>query len=241
MPDRRFAMLAARLIRAGVAPKRAQRLALELSEHVEDLVAASVAQGVTSTDAHEEAARQIGTDDALVAGILAQPALKSWGYRWPAIVFGLAPLLLYVTSFVLLCVLLVQTADLLLRNLLGSGGSPFNAPGAIAVVAAASRYFILYGLPSLWCFAVMRYASDRHLPWRWPALGIATTALLSAAINFDYVLPSLGVPGTVTAGIGLSTEWSQLALLGARMLVTLALSAALYLAFRRISPVSASA
>jgi hypothetical protein len=240
MPNHRFAPLAARLLRAGVAPRHVRRTVLELSAHVEDLAAAALARGASSMEARVEAERQIGTDDVLAARILAQPALKSWGYRRPAVVFGVAPVLLYALSFVLLCVVLVQAADILFDNPLAAGVDGRHAPGLLAVLAAGSRYFLLYGMPSLWCFAVMRYALERHLPWRWPALGIAATALLGAAINFDYVLPGLGTPGAISAGIGFSTEWNRLALFGARALLTSALAAGLCVAFRRIRAVTTS-
>jgi hypothetical protein len=55
------------LLRAGIAPRHAKRLALEWQSHWDSLTDAGIALGQSSQEARERARRQLGTPEALVA------------------------------------------------------------------------------------------------------------------------------------------------------------------------------
>jgi len=81
-----------KLLREGVKPGVVGRYLAELEDHLDDL-------GQTRT--REEALRRLGSADALVAAMLAQPGVRSWTARAPWATLALGPLL----GFVFLCFL----------------------------------------------------------------------------------------------------------------------------------------
>lgn len=84
-PDLDMTELETRLLRAGIAPRHVRRTVTELREHMEDLVAAEHATGLSLPEARSRAARQMGSLDALVAEMRARPELRSWAHHYPRI------------------------------------------------------------------------------------------------------------------------------------------------------------
>ncbi len=92
MREREFRVLEERLIDAGIAPKRVRRTVGEMRDHFEDLVAASVEQGLEPTAAQEQAFQQLGRVEDLVREMAARPELKSWASRYPRTAIVIYPL-----------------------------------------------------------------------------------------------------------------------------------------------------
>lgn len=96
MSKPRFDELRERLLRAGIAPSHVQRYVLELHDHYEDLYRAECARGLQPPAAAHAARAKLGSDDVLAGSVLAQPELRSISARYPALVFGAAPFLLWM-------------------------------------------------------------------------------------------------------------------------------------------------
>src|SRR5437762_5836497 len=101
MTTRRFEGLSQRLLRAGIAPRHVKRLISELEAHFVDLVAEQRSVGLSQAESESQAAVRLGTDDVLIANILARPELHSWARQWPWLAFVLLPLLALPLQFVL--------------------------------------------------------------------------------------------------------------------------------------------
>ncbi|MGB5689108.1 MAG: permease prefix domain 1-containing protein [Woeseiaceae bacterium] len=89
-PD--FNWLAQRLLKSGIAPKRAHRAVNEIRDHYDDLVDAAVDSGASSQDARQLAASQLGSMDDLVAAMSARRELKTWAFRFPRVAVVIYPL-----------------------------------------------------------------------------------------------------------------------------------------------------
>jgi hypothetical protein len=174
MSPRRFEELRERLLRAGVAPRHARRFVRELSEHYEDALQAELAKGAERGAAEHAARLRLGTEDALVQSMLAQPELRSRGARFPALVFGVGPLLLWsvvlLTTFCGLRLLPVPPAPSPSAELLGT-----------AALALCLLYFRI--LPVLLGVLVLTAAAQRRLRAYWPLAGAALIDLLAGTVS----------------------------------------------------------
>ncbi|MDE2138560.1 MAG: hypothetical protein KGJ68_14100 [Gammaproteobacteria bacterium] len=219
MPENEFASLQERLLRGGIAPRRAERLLLELKTHAAALLEEETARGQAPEAAQAAARSRLGSDDEIVRKALEQPALKSWGARWPLIV----------------CVLLPPA------GLLAVSVGTLSA--LVALVAVSERvgervtmliaWLVLYGFPLLCAFLLVRYTVTRRLGLAWPLLGLLLMAALGAWSTFTVVWPQAGVQGRLSAGVGVSTGWLALMRFGARWAATVAVALALYVLQRR--------
>lgn len=100
MSDTRDADLrafASGLRRHGIAPRVADRLAAEMADHLDDLVAELVATGESDTAARKKAMRRLGELDAVAASCGAYPELQAWWKRHPRAAVCLYPLM-YVAA-----------------------------------------------------------------------------------------------------------------------------------------------
>src|SRR5262249_43537555 len=91
MPENEFASLKERLLRGGIAPRQVERLLLELKTHAAAVLEEEIARGQALDVAQTVARSRLGGDDEIVRKAMEQPALKSWGARWPVIVCALVP------------------------------------------------------------------------------------------------------------------------------------------------------
>ena len=96
MNEARLEALTERLLRAGVAPRRARRAVQELRAHHADVVAELRAAGIPPAQSEALAAERVGPDEAFVRDMLARPELRSWASRRPFVAFTLLPLLAFI-------------------------------------------------------------------------------------------------------------------------------------------------
>src|SRR5215475_11535275 len=107
MPEKHFEFLTEQLLRAGVAPAHVRRLVTELQSHYESLLEEERARGQPIDVAQELARRKLGADDEIVKRVLEQPALRSWGARWPFRFCGVGPAFAWAASSVAMIAALV--------------------------------------------------------------------------------------------------------------------------------------
>ena len=228
MPEDDFGSLAERLLSAGITPSHVRRLVLELASHYELLLDEEMARGQPIEVARNVARKRLGTDDEIARKVLEQPALKSWGARWPLTICGLAPMLGLAASAVAILAALVAAFEISRR--LHTAGTT-DAPGIPLSVLQGTEgisWVIMYGLPVLWSWALAQYAVTRRVRWLWPLTGFVLTAALGAATNVGVVWPRPGVPGQLTGGLGFSTSGHAMATFGTRWLITFALALGVY-------------
>jgi hypothetical protein len=233
MPDSTFAVLREELLLAGIAPRHARRLMLELHAHYELLIEEELRRGNTDLAAASIVAGvRLGSDADIVRKTLEQPELRSWGTRLPC-VSALAPPLGLAASLPLavgLFVMLVAIAN----HFYSQQGAPGGlAGGGLLVAMAVMPWLVLYGLPLVWAGILAWYAASRRLRWYWSAAGLLLMAALGASTNFEVRWPSAAGPGQLSGGLGFSTESARLTHFGSRYLVTCVLGIALYLVLVR--------
>ena len=78
-----FEQLARQLAAAGAAPAVIARITEELKDHCADAETAALALGASPSDARRLARRDLGSAEAIVACVAAQPQLLDWRHRWP--------------------------------------------------------------------------------------------------------------------------------------------------------------
>ena len=85
MPDGAFESLRLELLRRGVAPLYVDRTIVELREHCADLESSARSAGYSAEEAARVARNMLGSDRAIAAAVVAQPALLSFSTRWPRV------------------------------------------------------------------------------------------------------------------------------------------------------------
>src|SRR4051812_35129133 len=93
MPSHRLESLRERLLRGGISPRHVRRYLRELAEHHEDALQAELGKGIDLVAAREAAWARLGTEESLAQSVLERPELRSKAARFPALVFGLGPVL----------------------------------------------------------------------------------------------------------------------------------------------------
>ena len=223
MPENEFASLKERLLRGGIAPRQVERLLLELKTHAAALLDEEMARGQPVEVAQAAARSRLGSDDEIVRKALEQPALKSWGARWPVVVCALLPP-------VGLLALSVGTLSALVSVLaVGQHLSQASWERGVWLIA----WLVLYGFPILCSFLLVRYTVTRRLGLAWPLIGLLLTAALGAWTTFTVAWPQTAVQGRLSAGVGFSTDWVALVRFGLRWATTLVAAFGLYVLMRR--------
>ncbi len=188
MPQRRFEGLRERLLRAGVAPRHVRRYLQELQEHHEDARRAELARGAEPSAASEAAWARLGTEDSLAQGMLARPELRSTGARFPGLVFGLGPALLWLAAPVAIIAGLVLLPEAMPR---------LKVDATFIETYHTLCFFYLRVVPVLLGASVLAVAASRRLPLRWPLLGAGVVDVLAGTFTV-YSLPGqLGVSSSL--------------------------------------------
>jgi len=202
MLEPRFSHLALPLLRAGVAPRFVNRTIFELDRHFQDLVAQLRSQGLSLEQGEAEASVRLGSDETILASVLARPELRSWARQWPWMAFAILPVSAFVIGQVLVLFVVVWPVKFAAQL---SG----NAAGTLAVLQSLGTAFVdsaLWAVPAAAAAMCAVQAFKRRTPMLWPVIGVVVIGLLGALTNASFILPPGGGQASLGAGIGFSTE-----------------------------------
>jgi hypothetical protein len=178
-----FGRLRERLLSAGIAPRHVRRTIAELQDHFDDAVRDEQANGYDAETAARLAWRRLGDEDEIVATAAAQPALRSLPARYPRLVFGAGPLLLWLGSVAVTLVLFVGTVEVLRAlSLLPPPGTALD-PEWLHAPFRAVCFFYVRILPLLIGLALVAAAIRQRLRTPWVVCGAALIAVVSSLSN----------------------------------------------------------
>jgi len=158
-----------RLLRSGIAPAMVDRYVGELRDHLDDIVDELTAAGLPPAEARDAALLRLGAAEHLAAPMLADHRFRSFASRAPLLAWLALPLLAQAGLAALLTTIVVLAA----RN-----GLP---PGDIGAIAG----LLLLLAPIAIGWSLVAGAWRRRTALAWPALGIAATIVLGAALNLQ--------------------------------------------------------
>jgi hypothetical protein len=187
------------LIQAGIAPRRARRILREFAEHHADVVAERISLGNSASDARRAASERVGTEQQLVANLLARPELRSWAHRRPGIAFALAPVLSFAVAFVASLLALIALVEW--RK--AQGEALRAASPVMRWIGAYGGIYLLWALPCAVAALLAFMAARRREASIWPCVGIAAVCFIGALTNFSVSAPP-DAP-SIGAGIGIGT------------------------------------
>jgi hypothetical protein len=149
-----------RLLRGGVARRRARRYLAELSDHLDDLIAD---EGRTASDvqiAEARALARLGSPEILAQALIARREFRALGAKAPVATYVIAPSAALALVSVL-GVAGVVCASTWLRRTAGMASDP---PAWLGAFAGGVAFFSKAMLPILlgWAVAAMASASDRR-------------------------------------------------------------------------------
>jgi hypothetical protein len=189
-----------RLIQAGIAPRRARGILREFAEHRADVIAERQALGDSSQDALVAASARLGSEQQLVANLLARSELRSWARRRPSIAFAIAPLLAFALAFVASLLVLIALVEWRKAH----GDTLSAASPLIQWISAYAGVYLQWALPCAVAALLALAAMRRREASIWPCVGIAAVCFVGALTNFSVSMtpdaPSMG------AGIGIGTD-----------------------------------
>jgi hypothetical protein len=170
MHPRQLDSLGERLLRSGVAPRHVRRYLRELRDHYDDAVHAELQKGVSRAAAEDAAATRMGDPESLIESVLARPELLSTLARYPRVVFGAAPVLLWM--------LISVTALFILAEVAHSSELMWVLYGATVVVARV--------LPVVLALGLILIAHRQRLSLFWPIAGAAIVAIVAGTLEISY-------------------------------------------------------
>jgi hypothetical protein len=188
MPPHQFENLRERLLCGGVAPRHVRRYLRELRDHYDDLLSAELARGADLATARETAWARLGTEESLARGMLERPELRSKAARFPALVFGVVPVLTWLGAPIALA-----AASSLLPE-----GSRRAEPSA-AFIDACYTLCLLYtrAVPVLLGAAALEAAARRRLRARWALVGTGAVDVLAGTAIVHVFPGQLGVTSSL--------------------------------------------
>lgn len=208
MRSPRLSALRERLLRAGVSPRGVRRVVEELEDHFQDVLRELEAQGLDARDARARADERLGSDEVLVASILARPELLSWARRRPAVAFAILPLPVFAAAFVV-SIAALAGAGYLVHTW------PFRPSTGWQWVSRCFSLWILWALPAATAILCAHAAWRRRVSLLWPIVGILIVGVLGSLTNVHVRWPTPTSRGMIGAGIGFGTAHAVLPLLRA--------------------------
>ncbi len=201
MRNLQLSALTERLLRAGASPRGVRRVIGELEDHFADILRELESQGVPPMEARKQACARLGSEDVLVASILAKPELMSWAHRRPAIAFGLLPLPAFTASFVCSIIVLAVTSYCAQTWL----HAVFVRSAGWHWVSRCFSLWNLWLLPMVMAIFCAYAAWRRRVPVLWPAVGILIVGVIGSLTNVGVRWPTATSRGAIDAGIGFGT------------------------------------
>jgi hypothetical protein len=190
-----------RLVRGGIAPRRARRALREFAEHRSDIVRERLALGESAAQSALAADARLGTPGALVDRMLACPELKSWYRRRPWLAFAVAPVAAFCALFVGLSLAILGAVS----GYKASWGDLHAAPGLLQGISTCIGNAATWGIPIVVSGAIALVAIRRRESSLWPTAGVLLICMIGGCTNFDLMLPSISASPGLTIGIGFST------------------------------------
>lgn len=180
----RFDSLRERLLRAGVAPRHVRRYLRELQDHFDDALNAELANGMTHDAAHDAAWARLGTEESLAQGMIERRELRSVAARFPVLLFGAAPAIVWVCT---------PLALVLAVNLLPEESRRVEVDAAFVDAFLALSFIYTRVLPVLLGALALHVAAARRLRALWPLVGAAAVDLLAGTLTIYLSPGQLGV------------------------------------------------
>jgi hypothetical protein len=193
-----FESVREQLLRAGIAPRHANRYITELREHLADLAARERATGLDARQANERALALLGNDQQLAQSMIDKGATRSLTARAPWSVFAVLPVVLLFAvlgvTFFSMFRLLMPVRDL----------SPADIPAGYATLIAVVSFVTSYLIGPLLAAGCITMALRQRLSSSWVWIGLALVALLSAPLGFHMhsIASEGGQMQTVFSGTG---------------------------------------
>ncbi len=186
MQPQQLNSLGERLLRSGIAPRHVRRYLRELRDHYDDAVQGELQKGANRAAAEEVAANRLGEPERLLQSALARPELQSTVARYPRLVFGAGPTLLWVAFFITALLMFAEVATSLERMRAMHVMMIFFA--RVFPVALALGLFVI--------------AYRQRLPFLWPIVGASIVAILAGTLDIGY-WPAQTV---AESGVGISSS-----------------------------------
>ncbi|MFL6605644.1 MAG: hypothetical protein ACJ8R9_30520 [Steroidobacteraceae bacterium] len=185
--------LSEHLLRAGVAHRHVRRYVRELHEHYEDAVREELAKGLDRSLAEQTAWARLGNEEELARSVLAQPTLRSTAARFPVLVFGAAPALIWLTSLAL---------SLFAFGVFAESYERPAPPFWVLELDYALLLLYMRVLPVvLGVLLVIASARQRLTPY-WPIIGTAIVAFIAGTSSITLILAS--TPEASSVGVASS-------------------------------------
>lgn len=190
-----------RLLRAGVRPGAVSRYLGELRDHLDDLVAEAISDGLPDAEARSRAWQRLGGIDALARPMETDRRFHSWAGRAPWAVFVLIPALAYVAMVVSIVIGMIFATE------------PGFAPDWLTPVFDAAQYLAGKVIPVLGAWLLAGIAMRQRSRLLWPLAGVAILVLLSASVQLSFTVPGSGQSGVIGAGLALPSILHMLAMI----------------------------
>lgn len=182
MQSQRLKRLSEHLLRAGVAYRHVRRYMRELHDHYEDALREELAKGSDRSLAEQAAWARLGNEEELARSVLAQPALRSTAARFPALVFGAAPVFIW---FALLALILF------VFSIFDDTYEPARAPSWVLGSWYAVLLLCVRLLPVILGVLTLMASARQRTALYWPIIATAIVALLGGTIDVNLTLAAI--------------------------------------------------
>jgi hypothetical protein len=176
---RSFNELRERLLRAGIAPRHVRRYLAELTDHWVDLVAEEHHAGRSRADAESAAFTRLGEIDHLARAMIDQRRFQSFSARAPWLIFGLAPICLLASAYLVACAILWSGWKIFLPD----ADTPFVRIDGLAILYFGAGRWLYYGAPFLIGWGIAFIALRQRFTAVWPCVALILLALLGGLVQ----------------------------------------------------------
>jgi hypothetical protein len=223
------------LLRAGVAPRFANRYVVELREHLADLTERERNAGLGATAASARARELLGTDTQLTQAMIAT-APRTLAARAPWAVFALLPLLTLMALIAAIVALMFRLLEPVQAT--WPGGIPNSYVGAIGTASFVTSYVLGPTISVACIFVSLRQRLSSR--WLWTGLGLVAVTSSLFGFHMNVWPPFGGYPGGATFSVvrvvfvdGHPSAAATLSLAGLRAAIPFTIAAFAFHSLRR--------